>query len=145
MLEVIVFYFSIFSPSLLAMSTAPQESLKTLTAVLHISNSRSNMSKMGRAAIRPTCWPFCASCVSRDPRMTTMATREALGTPATPMLVTNAMITIKNCWLKLRSTPRAWQIKMAATHSYRAVPSILTVAPMGRVKMASPLASVVLL
>ena len=51
------------------------------------------------------------------------------------MLVSSAVTTTKNCWPKPRCTPNAWQMKIAATHSYRAVPSMLTVAPSGRTKL----------
>ena len=50
-------------------------------------------------------------------RIITIATIEADGTPATPMLVSSATTTTKNCCEMVRSTPNAWQIKIAATHS----------------------------
>ena len=69
------------------------------------------------------------------PRMMAMATSDADGTPATPTDVSNAMNTIENWTPKVRSRPYAWARNMAAAHSYKAVPFMLTVAPSGKTKL----------
>ena len=83
-----------------------------------------------------TVTPCSASWPCTAWRITAMATSDADGTPATPMLVSSATTTMKNCWATDSSTPKAWQMNIAATHSYSAVPSMLTVAPSGSTKLA---------
>ena len=53
------------------------------------------------------------------------------GIPAAPILAAVAVMEMMTIWLMLGSIPVIWAIKMAATASYRAVPSMLMVAPMG--------------
>ena len=67
--------------------------------------------------------------------MMTMATRLAEGTPATPTLVAKARTTIVNCSANPREAPMTCATNNTATHSYRAVPSMFTVAPSGKTKL----------
>ena len=77
------------------MITAPQESLKTFTAVRHISRILSVTSNNPMASIGK---PMAV-------RMTVMATRLAAGIPATPMEVNRAINTTVNWVVKVRSSP----------------------------------------
>lgn len=53
-----------------------------------------------------------------------------------PTHLTHLTVTI---WPPSRTTPFIWAIKMAATASYRAVPSMLMVAPTGRTNLVTRL------
>ena len=101
------------------MVTAPTLSLKMLTAVRTMSSGRSKTKSRPIPATRvtPSGSVPGGRAFSTPWRITMMATRLAAGTPATPMLVSRAMMTIMNCWAKPSSMPKAWQMKMAATHS----------------------------
>lgn len=57
--------------------------------------------------------------------------------PAAPMLAAVAVMLIATKLPKLSDTPRIWAMKMAATASYSAVPSMLIVAPIGITKRAT--------
>ena len=61
-----------------------------------------------------------------------MITRPADGTAAAPIEASSAVRTTIACWPKARSAPRAWAMNSTPTHSKSAVPSMLTVAPIGR-------------
>lgn len=76
------------SPSLLAITTAAQESPKTFTAVRHMSNGRS-IASSAKAAIS-------AFGIPEFFMISKIATRLAEGIPATPMLVSSAANTTTN-------------------------------------------------
>ena len=65
----------------------------------------------------------------------TIVTSPAWGIPAAPMLAIVAVIEIAMIWPMLSSISRTCEMKIAATASYRAVPSMLIVAPMGRTNL----------
>ena len=62
----------------------------------------------------------------------TIVTKPACGIPAAPILAAVAVIEIAIIWPMLIVMPCVWAMKMAATASYKAVPSMLIVAPIGR-------------
>lgn len=110
------------SPSSLATTTEPQESLKTLTVVRNISSILSTAK-------------ITATHSSGNPtalRIIDIITIPAIGTLAAPIDANSAVITIINCCVNASSKPHTCAIKIAATHCYRAVPSMFTVAPIGR-------------
>ena len=55
--------------------------------------------------------------------------------PAAPMLAAVAVILIATIFPASNSTFLTWAMNIAATASYKAVPSILIVAPMGRMNL----------
>lgn len=66
----------------------------------------------------------------------TMVTRPAWGMPAAPMEAAVAVMEMAMIWPMLIDMLRTCEMKMAATASYSAVPSMLMVAPMGRTNLA---------
>src|SRR5690606_38613310 len=113
------------SPSSRATMVAATPSPITLTLVRHISSilSKTNSTPMASAG-KPAAVMMMA-----------IATSEADGTPATPTAV-NRDMTATATWVpKLKSRPYAWIRNSAAAHSYKAVPSILIVAPIGSTKL----------
>ena len=60
----------------------------------------------------------------------------ALGMPGAPIAAIMAVINTINCWVKFKSMPTKLAINSAAAASYKAVPSMLTVAPSGTTKPA---------
>src|SRR5690606_36394792 len=66
---------------------------------------------------------------------TDIITSPAIGIPAAPIDASKAVSTIIICWIKDISIPYACAMNIAATHSYKAVPSILIVAPNGSTKL----------
>ena len=62
----------------------------------------------------------------------TIVTRPAWGMPAAPIEAAVAVMEIATTLPKEMEMPRTWAMKMAAMASYKAVPSMLMVAPMGR-------------
>lgn len=91
------------------MTTAAQESPKTLTAVRDMSRRRST-AKSARMALSAPGMPELFM-------MMRMATIDAEGTPATPMLVSRAEMTTSICAAKAISSPMTWATKMTAIHS----------------------------
>ena len=59
----------------------------------------------------------------------TIVTIPAEGIPAAPILAAVAVILMVTTCPDVRVTPLSWAIKIAATASYNAVPSMLMVAP----------------
>ena len=113
------------SPSVFAIVTVPQVSLNTFTVVRHISRNGST------ASINPTPSRGKPTAV----RTTEIITSPAIGIPAAPIEARSAVNTTIICCRKLISIPYACAINIAATHSYKAVPSILIVAPSGSTKL----------
>merc|ERR1719336_775627 len=104
---------------------APTESPTTLMVVLNLSSSQSTARMMVMSSGgRPT--------VSRT---ITMVTRPAWGIPAAPMLAAVAVMEMAQICPMERERLLTWAMKMAATASYRAVPSMLMVAPIGRMNL----------
>ena len=68
-------------------------------------------------------------------RTMTMVTNPAWGIPAAPILAAVAVIETAQICPKDSSMLLTWAMKMAATASYSAVPSMLMVAPMGRTNL----------
>ena len=54
---------------------------------------------------------------------------------AAPTDAKKAVNTMTNCCAMFKSKPIAWEINNTPAHSYKAVPSILMVAPKGRTKL----------
>ena len=65
----------------------------------------------------------------------TMVTNPACGIPAAPILAAVAVMEMAMIWPILMVICLTWEMKMAATASYNAVPSMLMVAPMGRTNL----------
>ncbi len=102
-------------------TAVPHESLQTFTAVRAISSTRSTaMINPWLSVGSPTAW-----------RMMTIITRPAWGMPAAPILAKRAVKATISCCGSARSIPLCWAMNKTATTSYRAVPSILMVAPKG--------------
>ena len=91
------------------MTTAAQESPKTLTAVRDMSRRRST-AKSARMALSAPGMPELFM-------MMRMATMDAEGTPATPMLVRRAEMTTSIWAVNVISSPMTWATKMTAMHS----------------------------
>jgi len=71
-----------------------------------------------------------------DCKTMTMVTMPALGMPGAPMAAIMAVKNTISCWAKLNSMPTKLAMNNAAAASYKAVPSMLMVAPKGITKPA---------
>ncbi len=107
----------------------PTMSLQTLTVVRLISRIRSTAQIMAAASNgKPTAL-----------RIMDIMTRPACGIPAAPIEISTAPRNTVSCCMAVRSTPRTCDRKITATHSYKAVPSMLMVAPSGSTNPATRL------
>ena len=86
------------------------------------------MASMARTMASAPGWPP-SPMASSTMKITTSP---ADGTDAAPIEASSAVITATACAPSDRSNPMAWAMNSAPTHSKIAVPSMLTVAPMGR-------------
>lgn len=73
----------------------------------------------------------------RAVKTSSMVTRPAEGTDAAPIEAAVAVSETMMIWPKLNCTAFICAMKIAATASYRAVPSMLTVAPTGSTNLVT--------